>query len=177
MFSFLHSEIFWIALTAAASWALVWRTNTSTKKQLQLDKMTSLINMQYKLENKFYGNALIIERKKLSIQFLNNAHHDDIQENVLNFFDTVGTLLRRNAVDEELVYTGLSFYIKGWWEASKNYIYYERKRQNDNTLFEDFETLFNRMTQFEMNKKKLSEKNVGKNGYENKRFLTDESNL
>ena len=139
-------------------------------------RFTSRIDMEYKLENEFTGNTRKIQRKELAQKLINKSPHDDIHDDVMDFFDMVGTLLRRNALDEELVYTGFGFYIIKWWDETKNYILKERNNQgNDITLYEDFEELYNKMILFEMKKRGISREEIELET--NDKFLIGENNL
>jgi hypothetical protein len=130
----LNSETWWIALTAIASWALVAVTYILVRAQIKLSREDLKVRLQTNYEEKFEGPALISERKKLAEQLIANASHDEIQESVLNFFESVGMLLRRQYLNTDMVWCGFAFHGIRWWSACKDYILQERRIQNnDNT--------------------------------------------
>ncbi len=90
---------------------------------------------------RFDSRELQSDRKLLAQRLLEGAPHDKISENVLDFFEDLGLFLRRGYLDEELEWDTFGFYAVRWWAACKDYILEERKRQNDETLFTDFENL------------------------------------
>ena len=172
----IHSQMYISLGLLIATWAGVVVTFFMVRTQNSIARMNSFVTLEYQLEDNFNGERKKMERKKLAEQLKNKSPYVEIQDDVIDFFDMVGTLLRRNAIDEELVYTGLSFFIIRWWKASKEYILSERESQgNDNTLFTDFEKLYNRMVLFEMKVRKISKETIELEPID--RFLNDESNL
>jgi hypothetical protein len=47
----------------------------------------------------------------------------------------------RGYLDEQLIWSTFGFYGVRWWAICKAYVLQERRRQNDQTLFEEFERL------------------------------------
>lgn len=190
----------WITLTAIASWALVlvtWFAMTKQikatregiqeqinvsreglREQLQMEKDDLKLRLQISYEDKFDGPALISERKKLAEQILGNASHEDIQEAVLNFFESIGMLLKKQYFDIDMAWSVFSFYATRWWSASKDYISEERSLENnDNTIFEDFEYFVDQMYIYETEKRHLSRAQLEPSKLDIERFLKAEQNL
>jgi len=68
--------------------------------------------------------------------------HDEIRERVMDFFEDMGMLYRRNYLDREMIRDTFSYYGSGWWNACADYIMEERKRNGgDETIYSDFEKL------------------------------------
>ena len=121
---------------------------------------------------------MIAERKKLADQLLSNASHKDIQEPVINFFESIGIMLRKKYLDKELVWAGFSFYAIRWWSACKDYIDEERRlKKNDITIFEDFQFLVNEMYEFEIKRRSLARTELEPSVNEIKDFLNEEKSL
>lgn len=64
---------------------------------------------------KQFDGSLLSERRLLAQQLKVSAHHDDINERVLDFFEDLGMLIRRDYIDREMVWDAFSYYVKGWW--------------------------------------------------------------
>ena len=62
---------------------------------------------------------------------------------VLDFFETVGYLLRRGALDERMVWHTFWHWIMGYYQAAEEYI--SQTRKADPTVWEDFIHLHQRM--------------------------------
>lgn len=171
-------EIFWIALTAIASWALVLVTWVFLRRQIGISREDLKVRLQTTYEEKFDSPAIIAERKKLAEQLLNKEPHDNIQETVMNFYETIGIFFRRGYLDKEMAWSGFSFYAIRWWSATKDYIFEERKIQNnDSTLFEEFETLVDEFYTLEMNERHLSRAQLEPSPDDLNRFLEAEKKL
>jgi len=171
-------EIIWVPLTAIASWALVIVTWYMIRKQVKLGKDDLKVRLQVDFDDKFEGHNMTIERKRLAEQLLANATHDDIKEPIINFFESLGLLLRKNYLDSEMIWSSFAFYIIRWWAACKDYIIEERKRQNnDDTIFSEFEFLVDEMYKVEMKKRALSRIKLEPSRDEIIQFLNEEKEL
>jgi hypothetical protein len=91
---------------------------------------------------RFDSPAMQRDRRSLAEHFLSSR--PEIPERVLDFFEDIGLFLRRGYLDEELAWDTFGFYTVRWWAVCKGYILEERRRQNDSTLFTDFEDLAKR---------------------------------
>jgi len=170
---------FWITfLTALASWAIVFVTGYWIREQVRLGRKDLKVRLQTNYEEKFEGQTLISERKKLAEQLLEQAQHEEIQESVMNFFESVGLLLRKGYLDKEMVWSGFAFYVIRWWSASKDYIFEERRIQNnDTTIFEDFQYLVDEIYKIEIKKRGLSRAELEPSQNDITRFLNAEKKL
>ena len=66
---------------------------------------------------------------------------------VLDFFETIGYLLRRGALDEKMVWHTFFHWIMGYYQAAEEYI--NDKRKSEPTVWEDFVELQGRMGRIE----------------------------
>ena len=128
------------------TWALVVVTFWMAYRQIDLQRQqTKDAHANLCLQNhltftaRFDSPAFLRDRKSLAELFLANAPHDKIKESVLNFFEDMALFLRRGYLDEELAWSTFGFYAVRWWATCKGYVLGERRRQNDSTLFEDFD--------------------------------------
>jgi len=160
---------------------IIEQINTSReqmKVQTDISREQMKIKIQLNLLDKFDNILMKSARSKLAKQIIAEAEHDEIQEDVIDFFEDVGTFLRREYLDKELVWADFSFYAIRWWSILKDYIFVERKRNNnDQTIFEDFETLVNILYEIESSKRKLSRSHLEPSSVDIEQFLKDESNL
>jgi hypothetical protein len=160
---------------------IIEQINTSReqmKVQTDIAREQMKIKIQLNLLDKFDNILMKSARSKLAKQIIAEAEHDEIQEDVIDFFEDVGTFFRRGYLDKELVWADFSFYAIRWWSILKDYIFVERKRNNnDQTIFEDFETLINILYEIELSRRKLSRSHLEPSSDDIKQFLKDESNL
>ena len=96
-----------------------------------------------------------------------SSKHDEITDEVLDVLEDIGTTYKLGLMNEELAISAFSFYACRWWEAAKTYIYEERKRNDDDEIFCDFEMFAKKMRPAH---KELDDNDL-------KRFLADEAAL
>jgi hypothetical protein len=117
-------------------------------------------------------------RKVLAQRLLAQSPHDDIQEDVLNLLEDLGAFHRLGYMNDELLWSTFSFYIKHWWSACKDYIAEERSRQNnDRSLFEEFEHLVDKVYNLESKRRGKTRAELEPSKEDIKRFLEDETRL
>ena len=86
---------------------------------------------------------------------------------MLDVLEDIGTVYKFGLINKELADSAFSFYASRWWDAAKTYIYQERKRNEDEELFSDFEAFAKEM-------RRPGEKI---DGLDLKKFLNDEKHL
>jgi hypothetical protein len=164
--------------TALGTWALVETTLFLVIYQVRISREQMKVKIGLDFADKFDNNAMKLARSKLAKQILAKVDHDSIQEEVINLFEDIGTFLRRNYLDEELIWATFSFYAIRWWSVCKDYILEERKRQdNDQTIFEDFENLVDVLYKVESKRRKLPRAKLEPDQDDINKFLKDEINL
>jgi hypothetical protein len=107
---------------AVGTWALVVVTLVSVvvgwrlgRRQIrgQLSVAREQLRVQFYLElRKQFDGPLLHERKLLAQQLKAGAPHDEINERVLDFFEDLGMLVRRDYIDREMVWETFSYYAK-----------------------------------------------------------------
>lgn len=117
-------------------------------------------------------------RKRLAEQLLRDAPHEDIREDVMNFFEDMGLFFELEYLDERFVWGTFSFYVTRWWSACKDYIIEERIRQNsDQSLFSKFGCLAERVYEIGVKELKRTRAEQEPSPDEIRDFLLDESRL
>jgi hypothetical protein len=129
-----------VAMAVATFW-LVCESKQASFRQIG-------VQTWLELEQRFDSEEMKRARKKLAQQLkaYSPNKHDKISETVLNFFESVGIAYKSKYLDKKLADSSFSFYACRWWEAAKPYVDQEQKRHDeDDTLFEDFEDMANLM--------------------------------
>jgi hypothetical protein len=165
-------------LIALSSWAIVIVTIILVTKQIRTAKKDLQIRTLMAYEEKFDSESMLKDRKKLAEQLRDNAVHKEIRENVMNFFESLGMLLKRKAIDKKMVWGTFSYYCIYWYEISKGHIKDEQAlNDNDETLFADFRYLAETMyvlDEKEKAKKKNKEAKMDLRKQDIDRFRDDE---
>jgi hypothetical protein len=163
-------------IVAVGTWALVAATLWLVYGQLSTAKEQRKLQLYLELRKDFDG-ALVSARKALARQLLDGAPHDDIKETVMNFFEDIGMLLRRDYLDREMIWGTFSFYASNWWRACRDYIAKERERLHDNTLFSDFEDFVEKISKQDVKERQMSRTALEAAPPDIKTFLEDEARL
>ncbi|HEX4158065.1 MAG TPA: hypothetical protein VHY79_06290 [Rhizomicrobium sp.] len=163
-------------IVAVGIWALVAVTFWLVKGQLTIAKEQRKIQLFLELRKEFDG-SLISDRKLLARQLLDSVAHEEINEPVMNFFEDMGMLLRRDFLDREMIWDTFSYYARMWWSACKDYIAKERANLGDNTLFRDFDWLVERISEDDVRKRRKTRAELEPSPSDLRVFLGAEARL
>jgi hypothetical protein len=97
---------------AVGTWALVLVTWLLGRQQIQgqLSVAREQLRMQFFLElRRQFDGPLVSERKLLAQKLKSGAPRDEINEPVLDFFEDLGMLVRRDYIDREMVWDTFSY--------------------------------------------------------------------
>lgn len=100
------------------------------------------------LEQRFDSAEMKQNRKKLAMQLdpYNPTQHDEITEDVLDLFESIGTVNTLKLLNDKLAVSSFSWHANRWWEAAKPYIDEERRRRGDDkSLYSEFKTFVKTM--------------------------------
>ncbi|MGB8683668.1 MAG: DUF4760 domain-containing protein [Candidatus Binatus sp.] len=145
--------------------------------QRQISREEIALRFYFTMAERFDNNHLKQSRHALAFHLKGNGSNEQIQEDVLNFFEDLGALFRQGRVDEQLTYDTFSYYVKGWWAACRSYVTWLRGRKRDTSLFSDFEFLADRMRDREAKERSIALSEVVLNGAGVEEFLDEEITL
>jgi hypothetical protein len=181
--------------TAAGTWALAiiaffsfWLQFYFSKKQLKdaresferalttqrdVSKNETGTRLYLQFLDRWDGSPVRGRRAALARALLDNVSDEELGEDICNFFEDLGALYRTDRIDEYLTYETFSYFAKGWWFASKPYIYRLREAKGDQSLFTNFETLAERMLELEAAQRKIDKRQLEAE-WTGKEFLEEE---
>jgi hypothetical protein len=93
-------------------------------------------------------------RKRVAKALQNHISTQEI-DTVLDFFETLGILVRRHAVDDELAWNSFSYWVLRYAALTQDHIVARRKNESDETYWQEFEFLIKRFTEIEIKKRNL----------------------
>ena len=96
-------------------------------------------------------------------------------EDVFDFFETIGLLLRKGALDKEMVWNTFFYWIHRYWITGSEYI--ADQQRDDPTTWEDFKYLHEQVIKVEKRRTKASDSELLLSSDDIKEFLKDESML
>ena len=88
--------------------------------QIRRARFNQSIDLLFRLENDFFGPAKRLQRVKASRDLLAGRVLE--AEPILDFFETMALLLRRGALDKEIVKHTFFYWIDNYYEATKTFI-------------------------------------------------------
>lgn len=103
---------------------------------------------------------------------LKNSNPDD---DVFNFFESVGLLVRRDVADEEMAWSTFGEGCLHWWALSKSYVWDLREKRGATAIFEEFEALTGRFAKIEAKRRNL--RSFVPSDADLKTFIEDEAAL
>lgn len=141
---------------AILSMASVWIAYCAIRKQNQQSKESNEnfklslgIDIIAKLDAQFNSQDFKNIRSDAAQSLLNRKDIEN-SEDVFDFFETLGLLVRLGALNDEVVHNFFFHWINLYWVAGKDYI--SNKRKDTKAVWQDFETLYKRV--FEVEKEK-----------------------
>ena len=154
---------FFTFLLAFGTFWLAVESRSASKRQIGVETWLEF-------EKQFDSEQIIRARKRLAKQMpYNVASHDDIDERLLNLFESIGLAHKEGYLHEKLAVNAFGFFATRWWAALEPYVKEERRRKaDDDSLFEDFQDFAKTMKSYEA--KSIDDQAL-------KRFLDDERGL
>ena len=95
------------------------------------------VDLLFKLEADFFGPAKKAQRAKAATNIEKGQFEE--AEPILDFFETIGLLVRRGALDKEMVWHTFFYWIDHYFEASYEYI--ESRQRIDPVVWKDLVAL------------------------------------
>jgi hypothetical protein len=116
--------------------------------QLRQAHLQHSVDLVLKIDDKFDEERFIKKRKAAAKALLNKTYDD--ADDVLNFFESMGMLVRRGAIDEEMTWNTFYYWIHRYRLAAKVYMEQEQKKSLE--TWDDFIELDKRMVALEKRK-------------------------
>jgi hypothetical protein len=131
---------------------------------------TMQVNTWIEMEKRFDGQEMKLARRHLAVQMehYNPTGTDDIDETVMDMFDDMGGLYRRNLIDRDMT-ESFSYQATRWWKACEPYIASIRKQEGGKDSFKDFEDFAKEMER-KYDPQQISSQDMGR-FYEDKKHL------
>lgn len=153
----------WEAVTAIGTWALAVGTVLMVWLQLKFMRRSLSADVFARLTEKWDSTSMRKRRKHLA-QALLTKRPEEVEsrlvEDVINFFEDLGTMLRNKYLETETIWHAFSTSIRLYWAGcGEKYVTDMRDRFSDPTFYTEFEFLAKKMDSKEARKrrKKLSE--------------------
>lgn len=118
----------------------------SLRSQIKRSKFTQSVDLLLKFERRFFDNDRVIKARQKAARSLQSGGDKDV-EPILDFFETLGMLVRKDAFDREMVWNTFFYWFHNYWSAAREYV--ATKRKDDPTTWEEYAFLDQCMSQIE----------------------------
>lgn len=126
------SWVAWLAaaalITAGAAMVTAVAVVIQVRRQSELSRFNAGLASLWQLRAEWSGEEMLDVRGGAAAALLEGRGSDDVDA-VLDFFDEVAFLMRRGAVDEELVWYQFYWPMVHYWAASRGYAGEVRQRE------------------------------------------------
>jgi len=113
--------------------------------QMQRARFNHSVDLLFRLESDFFGAAKKVQRVKASRDLQQGKVLE--AEPILDFFETMALLLRRGALDTEIVCHTFFYWIDNYYEACKGFI--EERQATDPLVWKDLPPFVAKLRSFE----------------------------
>ena len=165
--------IAWAAVAAAlVAVAAVLVTIVIAVRESHRSRIALGVDLLMKLDDRFNGSMQ--EARATAARGL-LAHRPGDSEDVLDFFETLEMLIREGVLGEEFVWHTFFHWIRGYRQAAQGHV--RASREQEPTVWQDFERLYRRTARLEMQKRCCSMSELELTEDQTQQFLADEAGL
>jgi len=159
-------------VAAAAAVAMALFVAAHVRQETQRRLFTTGLDTLWRYEAQWNSDAMFEARSAAAAALLDGRPTRAIDE-VLDFFDQLGLLLNRGALDEEMV--GYQFYwpLANYWLASQDYV--GQVRRSAPHLWEHLETVMGRLLAVEARRRHLTTADAVPTTTQMREFLSTEA--
>jgi hypothetical protein len=135
--------------TAGMTFATFWLAHETRESGLEQIRVTTWLT----LDPQYDRTELRKSRKSFAkdLDPYDPAKHDDMNDDVIDYFEAIASVYNRNLLNEELAASSFGYSATRWWDAAKDYIKDERLKLNDPSIYEEFEAFVKAMRKYEPN--------------------------
>jgi len=135
------------------------------------------IELILRLEDQFSTERMYTNRKRAACAFQKKSCGEAVNEidEIIDFFEGVGFLLKRGALDKRVVWTFFFSYLYRFRHLAEEYVVKERRR--DPTLWPDFVSLYDQLLVIERAERRRQQAAVELSQEDLAQFLSEETSL
>jgi hypothetical protein len=167
------TDTFWVALGAIGAVIALFMTFL----QLRASRIIAATDFVLRLESSFCSKDMISKRKKM-MSTIKKSPNDfakmDALRDVFDFFEDLGLMFRKGVIPKDIVWSNYCYWILNYWTALHGYVDWARNKENDPTLYCEFEYLYKKIQGYEVHRRK---KKVVITPEMTVNFIEDELNL
>lgn len=141
----------WNAVSAVAGWAAAVVAIGALWLQQRQSNFSTHLDSLWRLLDQFNGDDMVAKRATVAAQLLNGNIKENAQtDDILDFFDLIGYLIEKRALDKEAAWMMFSDAGCSYWYGSQNYM--DAAKQKNPLYWEHYRPLVNVFLSAEMSK-------------------------
>ena len=130
----------WSALAAVgAALTAVWLQNRSSRR-------LACLQLFAHLARQYESPQMQGLRRRLATQLMSEPRTVELDDTLFVFYENLGVLTRRGLLDPELIWNIFVFDVVHYWVATKHYVRHMRDVSGDESIYEEFERLAERLS-------------------------------
>jgi hypothetical protein len=146
----------------------------SLRSQIKRAKFSQSVDLLLKFEDRFFNTEQMKTARLLASKSLQQGGDSGVDD-VLDFFETIGMLIRKDALDKEMVWNTFFYWLHRYWSAARDYI--SSQREDDPATWQELTYLHERMIEVERKKTHCSDSDLRLSKEDIKKFLEEEASL
>lgn len=132
------------------------------------------VDLLLKLDERFSTERMLNTRRSAAKALLASSTNDDLDE-ILDFFEIMGILVRKKAIDPTLAWHSFFYWVQGYFHVAGEVI--TSVRQTDHTVWKDLVYLYDRMAAIEKAERKCTDAGLALSADDKREFLEKESQV
>jgi hypothetical protein len=160
-----YATAFGVIVSALAVVYQIYKAHFNTNVQLVLEFL-----------KQFNSSSFELKRQKAATAILANSEDVSGAEPIFDLFETVGYLVKKRAIADELALHTFYYWVHGYWTIGKMHIKKRRDLEKDIEVWNHFEYLHDRLLKLQRESANRSEPEI-MNDEDRNRFLIEETEL
>lgn len=135
-------------LWAALQFVVVAISLYGIYQQIKIQSHANMLNAMFALADKWESPRMIEARQKVCIAYKRDRADTSInqqEDRIASFFEEISFFLKKGAFTADAIWEQYSYYVEHYWPMLEPRVRAFRKLERDNTWFENFESLYERM--------------------------------
>ena len=153
----------------------IWAESRTARFTIGVGLLTELFdrfNEDNMWEKRSKASKFLIEKSDQT-QF--SEKEDPDLDDILDFFEMIGLLMKRGALDPTMVWNTFFYHFNGYYHGAKNYMDWCIETKDDQTLWENVYFLYNHLIKIENKKRPVNKRRDFENEW--KDVLKEEADL
>lgn len=130
------------------------------------------VELVMRLDERFNGPDMMKKRQKAAQAIVDKSKQNRDLDDVLDFFETTGLLLKKGALEREMVWNTFYYWITGYYQSAVSYI--SSQAEGDPETYAELKYLYDEMISIEKHRCKCSYSDLVLSDQDIKDFLIDE---